>query len=211
MGAAAPETGSPGLPYDETDQPTRRAGTDPTPANKPAAQLALEPFIADVPDFPKPGIVFKDMTPLLADPAALALAVELMANPYRKERVTRVIGAESRGFIFGTAIARSLNAGFVPVRKPGKLPRAVRGVDYELEYGTDRLEIHHDAVGRGDRVLLVDDLLATGGTMAATVRLAEESGADVVGLTVLIELAFLNGRSTLGPAGERLHAVVTYS
>lgn len=170
----------------------------------------LAAFVLDVPDFPKPGVVFKDMTPLLANPSALALAVELMANPYRGLGVELVVGAESRGFIFGTAIAQALSAGFVPVRKPGKLPRAVRGMDYDLEYGKDRLEIHADAVGAGRRVLLVDDVLATGGTMKAKGELVAGMGAEVVGITVLIELKALGGRSRLGAHGENVHAVLRY-
>jgi adenine phosphoribosyltransferase len=173
----------------------------------PIAQLAG--LIRDVPDFPKPGIVFKDFTPLLADPGALALAVELMANPYRGQGIDLVIGAESRGFIFGTAIAQALSAGFVPIRKPGKLPGPVIGADYALEYGTDRLEIHADALDGGRRVLLVDDLMATGGTMEATCRLVEQTDAVIAGITVLIELGFLQGRSKLKPYGE-LHAVIRY-
>lgn len=174
------------------------------------AQLdRLGSLIRDVPDFPKPGIGFKDFTPLLADAAALALAVELMANPYRGKRVDLVIGAESRGFIFGTAIAQALSAGFVPVRKPGKLPRSVHGVDYLLEYGTDRLEIHADAVGRSQRVLLVDDLLATGGTLKACGELVQKAGAEIVGLTVLIELTALNGRGKVSGFGP-VHSVLRY-
>ncbi|MBZ0172750.1 MAG: adenine phosphoribosyltransferase, partial [Phycisphaerales bacterium] len=149
-------------------------------------------------------------TPLLADPAALALAVELMANPYRGKGVELVVGAESRGFIFGTAIAQSLSAGFVPVRKPGKLPRAVHGMNYDLEYGTDRLEIHADAIKPGQKILLVDDVLATGGTMKAKCDLAAKIGAEIVGVTVLIELAFLGGRVSLGQHGEHVHAVLKY-
>jgi adenine phosphoribosyltransferase len=165
-------------------------------------------LIRDVPDFPKPGIVFKDFTPLLADPAALALAVELMANPYRGQNVQIVVGAESRGFIFGTAIAQSLSAGFVPIRKPGKLPRSVHGADYALEYGTDRLEIHTDAIGPGRRVLLVDDLLATGGTLRACGRLLRDAcGAQIVGLAVLIEIVALGGSQGLDEFGD-LHAVL---
>lgn len=170
----------------------------------------LARYILDVPDFPKPGVVFKDMTPLLASPPALALAVELMANPYRGRGVELVVGAESRGFIFGTAIAQSLSAGFVPVRKPGKLPRAVHGMDYALEYGTDRLEIHADAIRPGQRILLVDDVLATGGTMRAKCDLAAQIGAEIVGVTVLMELAFLHGRVRLGEHGENVHAVLKF-
>lgn len=170
----------------------------------------LSKLILDVPDFPKPGVTFKDMTPLLADPAALSLAVELMANPYRGKGVQLVVGAESRGFIFGTAIAQALSAGFVPVRKPGKLPREVLGMDYDLEYGTDRLEIHAEAIRPGQRILLVDDVLATGGTMRAKCDLAEKIGAEIVGITVLIELQFLAGRKKLGGHGDSVHGVLKY-
>lgn len=169
----------------------------------------LERLIRDVHDFPKPGILFKDFTPLLADPGGLALAVELMANPFRGKRVDVVVGAESRGFIFGTAIAQSLSAGFVPIRKPGKLPSSVHGVDYDLEYGTDRLEIHSDAMKPGTRVLLVDDLLATGGTMRAACQLMGKCGAEIIGMTVLIELLGLKGRAKLSDFG-RVHAVLAY-
>ena len=174
---------------------------------EPLATLAA--LIRDVPDFPEPGITFKDFTPLLADAAALALAVELMANPFRGKRIDLVVGAESRGFIFGTAIAQSLSAGFVPVRKPGKLPRTVHGVDYLLEYGTDRLEIHSDAVDRSQRVLLVDDLLATGGTLRACAELVQKTGATIVGLTVLIELEGLLGRRRVDEFGT-VHSVIRF-
>lgn len=157
----------------------------------------LEARIVDAHDFPKPGVTFKDITPLLADPAALALAVELMANPYRGQRVDAVIGAESRGFIFGTAVAQALSAGFVPIRKPGKLPRQAQGIDYALEYGTDRLEIHADALRPGHRVVLIDDLLATGGTMEACATLVSGQRAQILGLSVLVELTALGGRSKL--------------
>lgn len=169
----------------------------------------LAPLIREVPDFPKPGIVFRDFTPLLADPRALALSVELMANPYRGKGVEIVVGAESRGFIFGTAVAQALSAGFVPVRKKGKLPRAVHGVTYDLEYGTDRVEMHTDAVARGTRVLIVDDLLATGGTLRACGELLTAAGAEIVGITVLIELAALDGRQRIASFGE-VHAVLQF-
>ncbi|MCE2885610.1 MAG: adenine phosphoribosyltransferase [Planctomycetaceae bacterium] len=170
----------------------------------------LTKLIRDVPDFPKPGIVFKDVTPLLADPAGLALAVELMANPFRNDRIDVVVGPESRGFIFGTAVATALSAGFVPVRKPGKLPYRTKSIEYALEYGTDQLHIHVDAVKPGMRVLLVDDLLATGGTLAASTRLigAEGLGATIVGASLLIELEFLKGRANL--PGLRIESLLRY-
>lgn len=159
----------------------------------------LEPLIREIPDFPKPGVLFKDITPLLADPAGLALAVEFMANPFRKSDVDIVVGAESRGFIFGTAIAQALSCGFVPVRKPGKLPHRTHSTSYQLEYGKDTLEIHADGVIKGQRVLMVDDLLATGGTMKACCELVERCDATIVGISVLIELTFLRGRERLAP------------
>jgi len=169
----------------------------------------LRALIRDVPDFPKPGIGYKDITPLLADPAGLALAVELMVNPYRGLGIDRVVGAESRGFIFGAAVAQALSAGFVPIRKPGKLPSKTHGVDYGLEYGEDRVEIHQDAFEPGTKVLMVDDLLATGGTMAACCELVERLRGRIVGATVLIELTALNGRRTMERFGE-VHAVIAY-
>ena len=168
----------------------------------------LDTLIRDVPDFPKPGILFKDITPLLADPAGLALAVELMANPFRSMDVDLVIGAESRGFIFGTAIAQSLSCGFIPVRKPGKLPSKTSTVQYTLEYGVDALEIHSDAICPGQRVLMVDDLLATGGTMNACVELVRQLDADIAGAAFLIELTALNGRDRLD--GVDIHSVLKY-
>ncbi|HRJ49622.1 MAG: adenine phosphoribosyltransferase [Phycisphaeraceae bacterium] len=169
----------------------------------------LRTLIRDVPDHPRPGIVFKDFTPLLADPRGLALAVELMANPYRGMGVDVVVGAESRGFIFGIAIAQALSAGFVPVRKPGKLPGPVHAVEYALEYGQDRLEMHTDAIAPGRRVLLVDDLLATGGTLRACCELVSRTGAGIMGITVLIELTALRGRAAFSRFGE-LHSVIQY-
>ncbi len=169
----------------------------------------LRGLIRDVPDFPKAGIVFKDFTPLIRDPAALALGVELMANPYRGKGVDLVIGAESRGFIFGIALAQSLSCGFVPIRKPGKLPWKHRSISYELEYGHDSLEIHIDAIDPGQRVLLVDDLLATGGTMKACCQLVSQMRANIIGITVLIELVQLQGRGVLKEYGE-VHSVLRY-
>ncbi len=164
-------------------------------------------LIRDVPNFPKPGIVFKDITPLLANPSGLALAVELMANPYRGQKVDIVLGAESRGFIFGIAVAQALAAGFIPVRKPGKLPRPTRSFEYALEYGVDRLEIHEDAIRPGQRVLVVDDLIATGGTLGACLDMVGQLGGTLVGATVLIELTALKGRAALKQP-ELLHAVL---
>lgn len=168
------------------------------------AAVDLASFIRDVPDFPKPGIVFKDITPLLGDCSAFAEAVERMADPFRDAGVTRVAAPESRGFIFGAAIARSLDAGFVPIRKPGKLPWETRRHDYALEYGSDSVEIHGDAVTSEDRVLLVDDVLATGGTAAASISLIQALGGIVVGTSFLIELTFLPGRTRIEP-----HAVMS--
>ncbi len=168
----------------------------------------LEKLIRDVPDFPKKGVLFKDITPLLADPAGLSLAVEYLTQPYRAAHIDVVVGAESRGFIFGTAVARNLSAGFVPIRKPGKLPAAKRSHTYELEYGTDTVEIHADAVRPGQRVLMMDDLLATGGTMRACCELVKELGGQIVGVAVLIELAFLKGREKLGEYD--IHSVICY-
>ncbi len=170
--------------------------------------VKLRTLIRDVPDFPKPGIVYKDITPLLRHPSGLSLAVEYLTQPFRDSKVDVVIGAESRGFIFGTAVARNLSAGFVPVRKPGKLPHETRAQEYELEYGKDELEIHVDAINPGDRVLLIDDLLATGGTMSACSQLVESLGGDIVGCAFLIELSFLNGRAKLGD--YPIHSILTY-
>jgi len=157
----------------------------------------LEGLIRDVPDFPEPGIVFKDITPLLADADARRTAIDALADPYRDAGVDAVFGIESRGFIFGVGVADSLGCSFVPVRKPGKLPRATVSAAYELEYGTDALHAHVDAVAPGARVLIIDDVLATGGTAAAAIELCSALGADVVGLAVLIELTALNGRAKL--------------
>jgi adenine phosphoribosyltransferase len=169
----------------------------------------LQRAIRDVPNFPKPGIVFKDVTPVLLDTALFARAVELMAAPYADARVTRVVSIESRGFLFGAPIALKLGAGLVPIRKPGKLPSATQRVEYSLEYGTDALEMHHDAVGKGDRVLVVDDVLATGGTASAAAQLVGTTGGSVVGFTFLIELDFLKGRQRL--QGRRVEALLHYT
>ncbi len=196
-----------------TDPAARTTSTAADPDHEPVVASdpvdRLRRLIRDVPDFPRPGIMFRDFTPLLADPAGLALAVELMANPFRGRGVELVLGAESRGFISGTAIAQSLSAGFVPIRKKGKLPHTVDGVDYELEYGSDRLEIHSDALRPGQRVLLVDDLVATGGTLDACGTLIERAGGSLVGISVLIELSGLDGRAALRRFGE-LRSVIRY-
>lgn len=168
----------------------------------------LRELIRDIADFPKKGIVYKDITPLLASPSGLSLAVEYLTQPFRHERIDIVVGAESRGFIFGTAVARNLSAGFVPIRKPGKLPADTYTEEYELEYGTDSMEIHRDAISSGARVLMIDDLLATGGTMAACCRLVEKLGGEIAGIAVLIELTVLNGRRQLN--GRPLHSILVY-
>lgn len=168
----------------------------------------LRRLIRDIPDFPKKGILFRDITPLLADPGGLALSIELMANPFRGKNVDLVVGAESRGFIFGTAIACCLSAGFVVVRKPGKLPHHKIARKYDLEYGTDSLEMHADAIVKGQRVLVVDDLLATGGTMKACCELVCELGGEVVAAAALIELKGLGGRERVAP--HPVHSVVQY-
>lgn len=155
--------------------------------------------IRSIPDFPKKGIVFRDITTLLKNPAALREALDRCAARYADTAVDKVVGVESRGFILGGALAARLGAGFVPVRKPGKLPAATLRQEYALEYGTDAIEVHADAIGKGERVLMHDDLLATGGTMAAACRLVESLGGKIVGVSFLIELSFLHGRNLLAP------------
>ena len=163
-------------------------------------------YIRDVPDFPSPGILFRDITPLLASPQAFGAAVKEMAEPFRGRGAAKVLGIEARGFMFGAALARELMVGFVPVRKPGKLPCATERVSYGLEYGSDSLEIHTDAVARGEKVLIADDVLATGGTAAAAAELADRLGAEVVGISFFIELAKLGGRARL--PGRPIHSVL---
>lgn len=155
-------------------------------------------LIRDVPDFPSPGIMFKDVTPLLADARGFAACLEELAAPWRERRVDVVCGIESRGFIFGAALALALGVGFVPLRKAGKLPAATEGVDYQLEYGRARLEVHRDAVTPGQQALIVDDVLATGGTLAAARELVERTGARVAGAALVLELTFLHGRAVWG-------------
>lgn len=164
--------------------------------------------IRAIPDFPKPGILFRDITPVLADPEVLAAAIEALGAPFVGKGITQVVGMESRGFLFGPPVALRLGAGFVPVRKPGKLPFETRQVSYDLEYGSDSLEIHVDGIKPGDRVLIVDDLLATGGTAAATVELITGLGGEVVAAAFVVELEALGGRKRL--AGVPVHAVVGY-
>lgn len=158
----------------------------------------LKKLIRDVPDFPKKGIIFKDITPLLQNPKGLKDAVETISNHYKNKKIDIVVGAEARGFILAPTIAFNLGAGFVPIRKPGKLPYEKISMSYALEYGTDTLEIHKDGVKKGQQVLMVDDLLATGGTMAACCKMVESLGGNVAGCAFLIELTFLNGKKALG-------------
>jgi len=169
---------------------------------------ALKSKIRHVPDFPKPGILFYDVTTLLRDPEGFHMAIDSIAEPYKDRGIRAVVGIESRGFILGSAVADRLNAGFIPVRKLGKLPAACIRETYELEYGTDSLEMHRDAIDNGQRVIVVDDLLATGGTARATVNLVKQIGGVVEGVAFLIELVALDGRSKL--AGENIHAVLQY-
>ncbi len=164
--------------------------------------------IRDVGDFPKPGIMFRDITPLLACPETFRETIKLLADHYRGQEINAIAAAEARGFIFAAPLALELDVAFVPVRKPGKLPFDTQSFHYELEYGTDTLEIHTDAFSKGDKVLMVDDLLATGGTMNACIKLIEQSGAEVVSCAFLIELGFLNGREILAP--HDCFALVTY-
>ena len=169
---------------------------------------ALKELIRHVPDFPKPGILFYDITTLLKNASGFRQAVECLTEPFRETQVDLVVGIESRGFILGAAVADRLGVGFIPVRKPGRLPSQTIRVSYDLEYGTDALEMHRDAVRSGERVLIVDDLLATGGTAAATVELVTRSGGEVLALAFLIELEVLNGRARLGE--EEIFSALRY-
>jgi len=168
--------------------------------------IDLERFIRDVPDFPKEGIVFKDITPLLGSREALRRTVEQLAAPFEDKGVDFVTGVESRGFIFGALVAQRLKAGFVPIRKPGKLPARTVSESYELEYGSDAVEMHADAFAAGSKVLMIDDLLATGGTMAAACKLVRRLGGRIVGLGFVVELCFLKGRGKLG--GYDIHSLI---
>ncbi len=169
---------------------------------------SVKATIRDVPDFPKPGILFKDITPVLAAPALMQGITDHFAGRFGDAGIDAVVGMESRGFIFGTPLAMALNAAFVPARKPGKLPWRSIGCEYALEYGTNRLEVHTDAVAPGQKVLIVDDLLATGGTAEATGKLVEQLGGEVVGYAFVIELGFLDGRAKLG--GKPVDSLVIY-
>ena len=168
----------------------------------------LAKFVRDIPDYPKPGILFRDITPMLADPAALKVAAEAMAAPFVDKKIDIVAAAEARGFIFAAPVAIQLGAGFVPIRKPGKLPFDLHSFAYELEYGSDELQVHIDGVKPGQRVLIIDDLLATGGTVEACCRLLEKCDAKIVGCSFLIHLAPLGGEERLSPYD--CHSVLTY-
>lgn len=170
--------------------------------------MDLRAYIRDVPDFPKPGILFRDITPLLRDAKALDYTMAALTEPFLGQGITTVAAIESRGFIFGSCVAQRLGAGFVPIRKPGKLPWTKKRNEYVLEYGTDALEIHDDAVVAGERVLLIDDVLATGGTAAAASQLLRDCGAELAGTGFLIELDFLEGRKKLN--GVPVHSLVRY-
>lgn len=171
--------------------------------------IDLESLIVDIPDYPKPGVVFKDITPLLADAKGFAEMVKQLAEPYRGLGVTKVVGAEARGFMVGAPVALELGAGFVPARKPGKLPRQTVSQGYDLEYGTAELQLHHDALQPGDRVLIVDDLIATGGTMEAQIKLVQGLGADLVGVACLMELEFFEPRAVVARVTDKeLHSLV---
>lgn len=168
----------------------------------------LEALIRDIPDFPEPGVVFKDITPVLADGVAFRALIDAMSDPFQDKGITKVAGIEARGFTLATPVADRIGAGFVPLRKPGKLPFETVREDYELEYGVDSLEMHTDAVLDGERVLLVDDVIATGGTAAAAIRLLRRLGADVVGFSVFIELVFLGGADQID--NVPIHALLKY-
>jgi adenine phosphoribosyltransferase len=170
--------------------------------------MDLKAFIRDVPDFPKPGVLFKDIMPLLANPAAFAASIDALCGLYPTDGVDAIAAAEARGFLFAAPMALQMKKPLVPLRKPGKLPGATRSFKYDLEYGSAELHVHYDAIAPGARVLLVDDVLATGGTMAAACKLVEGAGGSVVGCAFLIELSFLNGRAPLG--GRDVFSLLTY-
>jgi len=171
-------------------------------------RVQIEPLIRAIPDFPIPGILFRDFTPLLGDPAGFKAAIDLFVDHFRDAKIDYVVGIEARGYMLGAPVAYALGAGFVPVRKPGKLPGRKYTEEYALEYGTNSIEIHEDAIPKGGRVLVIDDLLATGGTVAATLRLLARIGAEVAGVAILIELVALNGRAAL--PGVEVTSFITY-
>jgi adenine phosphoribosyltransferase len=187
----------------------RAAETTAVPDRRVPAPAELAALVRDIADWPRPGVTFKDITPLLADGAAFAGAVDALTARFAGVEVDKVLGIEARGFIFAAPVAHHLGAGFVPVRKAGKLPWLIEGEHYDLEYGADLLEIHRDAVAEGERVLIIDDVLATGGTAAATARLVERLGGTVAGLGFVIELEFLSGRARL--PGRRVASLVSYA
>ena len=169
----------------------------------------LESLIVNIPDYPEPGVIFKDITPLMADPKGFAIAIDRIADHFLDQHITRVVGAEARGFLVGAPVAYRLGAGFVPARKPGKLPREVYSQTYSLEYGTDELQIHKDALTPDDRVLIVDDLVATGGTAVATAQLVEQSGAQVIGFSFILELAYLDPRKIISESyGQEVYTLI---
>ncbi len=172
--------------------------------------MSLKSLIRTIPDYPKPGVQFRDITSLLENAKGLRLAVEGLAEPFRGDRVDKVAGIEARGFLFGVSTAIGLEAGFVPIRKAGKLPGATIGREYELEYGSDRVEVHSNAIARGERVLIVDDLIATGGTMSATVELLEGIGAEIVGCAVVVDLPDLGGSQRLEADGRRVVSLCSF-
>ena len=169
--------------------------------------VTIKNAIRDIPDFPKPGIIYKDITPLLKDPALFAEIIEILSERYQDNKPEYIVGIESRGFIFGAALALQLGCGFIPIRKAGKLPYRTINASYQLEYGTAEIELHVDAVSKGDKVVLLDDLLATGGTVVAAINLLEQLEADIIGVEFIIELTFLNGRSNLD--GYRVNSLIT--
>ncbi|MBV8976868.1 MAG: adenine phosphoribosyltransferase [Alphaproteobacteria bacterium] len=172
--------------------------------------MDFKSVIRTIPDYPKPGIMFRDVTTLMGHPRAFRAAVDAMVQPYAGVRIDKIAGIEARGFILGGAVAHQLSTGFVPVRKKGKLPHTVLGEDYDLEYGTDRIEIHADAVNRGEHVVIVDDLIATGGTCFAAIKLLERAGAKVVGCSFVIDLPDLGGADKIRALGKEVTALVAF-
>ncbi|MBZ0324740.1 MAG: adenine phosphoribosyltransferase [Alphaproteobacteria bacterium] len=172
--------------------------------------MPIKSRIRTIPDYPKPGIMFRDITTLLQDPVGFRLTVDGLAKPFKEMRIDKIAGVEARGFIVGGAVAQQLDAGFVPVRKKGKLPWTTIGRDYELEYGTDRIEVHTDAIIEGEQILLIDDLLATGGTAAAAIKLIEEAGGQVVAAAFIVDLPDLGGSRLLRDMGQNLHILCEF-